>query len=124
MTPAQKKGLARLVAASKNVQPHQRTLYYHGPRGLGYAAWHRMMQKLCTLGFATPYVHNNEYEVTEAGKAQLQRLIAEAESEASRALGNSNEAREAGDIAKADRILERSQHWLDEANDLRGWGGP
>ena len=48
--------------------------------------------------------------------------IVEAESKAAMYLGNANEHREAGRLDKAARDDERSQRWLDKANDLKGQG--
>lgn len=58
------------------------------------------------------------FRSTEGGRA----MVVDAEAEASRALANSNEARERGRAAEAERHLAASQRWLDKANDLRGWG--
>ncbi len=55
--------------------------------------------------------------------ARLQRTsIAHAEAMAARYLGNYNEAVAAGRAKHAEKLLAKSQHWLDVANDLRGWG--
>lgn len=58
-------------------------------------------------------------------KKTLAEQIADAEAKAGTALGNYNEAVETGRRVlgvSAEQWLERSQRWLDRANDLRGWG--
>jgi hypothetical protein len=52
----------------------------------------------------------------------LQEKIVHAEMMAARYLGNYNAAMEAGRAKSAEKLLAKSQHWLDRANDLRGWG--
>lgn len=47
--------------------------------------------------------------------------IVEAEARCARYLGDANEAAEQGKKAKAERLYEKSQYWLDRANKLRGW---
>jgi len=47
--------------------------------------------------------------------------INEAEAKGSQLLADANEAAEAGNKAKAERLYERGQKWLDKANVLRGW---
>jgi outer membrane protein assembly factor BamD (BamD/ComL family) len=46
--------------------------------------------------------------------------IPELEARASSALADANEASERGDKAKADRLYEKAQHWLDRANYEKG----
>lgn len=56
-------------------------------------------------------------------KAQLHSVedrIVHAEAMSARYLGNYNEALAAGRASAAAKL--QSQHWLDVANDLRGWG--
>lgn len=55
-------------------------------------------------------------------KGTLAEQIAQADDFASRALGNFNELDERGlgDTPKAQKLLARSQHWLDRSNKLRG----
>lgn len=48
--------------------------------------------------------------------------ITHAEAMAARYLGNYNEELEAGRTKGAEKMLAKSQHWLDRANTLRGWG--
>ena len=55
-------------------------------------------------------------------KRTLQERITHAEAMAARYLGNYNEALEAGRSKSAEKLLAKAQHWLDVANDLRGWG--
>lgn len=50
----------------------------------------------------------------------LDERIARAEALSSRYLGNYNEELEAGRTAGAEKMLEKSQYWLDVANKLRG----
>ena len=57
-----------------------------------------------------------------AAKRPTADRIAHAEAMAARYLGNYNEAVEAGRPKTAEKMLAKSQHWLDVANDLRGWG--
>jgi hypothetical protein len=52
----------------------------------------------------------------------LAARIAHAEAMSARYLGNYNEAVAAGREQRAKKMLAKSQHWLDVANDLRGWG--
>lgn len=57
-------------------------------------------------------------------KRPLSERIADAEARSSNALGNYNEAVETGRRihgVSAEQWLDRSQRWLDRANDLRGW---
>jgi len=51
----------------------------------------------------------------------LEERIAHAESMSARHLGNYNEAIAAGRTRAAEKLLAKSQHWLDVANRLRGW---
>lgn len=46
-----------------------------------------------------------------------------AQTKASTALGNANAAAERGDTELAERLYQRAQKWLDEANRLSGEGG-
>ena len=62
------------------------------------------------------------FEITEAGREALRKAIIDAESEAARTLANGNDAKEKGKPEIAQRWYDRSQTWLDLANDLRGWG--
>jgi hypothetical protein len=48
--------------------------------------------------------------------------IAPAEAMSARYLGNYNEEMASGREPRAEKMLAKSQHWLDVANDLRGWG--
>ena len=77
------------------------------------------MERLVALGYAREYRHGG-HEITDAGRETLRLGIMNADAEASSALGNSNEAREAGNVKGAERWLARAQVYLDEANDLRG----
>jgi hypothetical protein len=43
------------------------------------------------------------------------------EAKASRWLADANEASEKGQKAKAERLYEKAQYWLDKANIARGW---
>lgn len=54
-------------------------------------------------------------------KRTLHERIVHAEAMSARYLGNYNEALEAGKTARAEKMLAKSQHWLDVANNLRGW---
>jgi hypothetical protein len=55
-------------------------------------------------------------------KKTLHEQIVHAEAEAARHLGNYNEEIERGANKTAEKSLEKSQRWLDKANDLRGQG--
>jgi len=59
-------------------------------------------------------------EVTPAGREALRQGAVAAEARASSALGDSNACREKCRFEAAERHLERSQHYLDLANVLRG----
>ena len=52
----------------------------------------------------------------------VEERIAHAEAMSSRYLGNYNEELEAGRTKGAEKMLAKSQYWLDMANKLRGWG--
>lgn len=54
-------------------------------------------------------------------EANREKII-RAEELGNRHLGNANEAAERGNRAKAEKLYEKSQYWLDRANELRGWG--
>lgn len=47
--------------------------------------------------------------------------IVDAEDRGSRYLGDANEASERGCKAKAEKLYDKGQYWLDRANKLRGW---
>lgn len=53
----------------------------------------------------------------------VEERIAHAEAMSARYLGNYNEELEAGRVKGAEKMLAKSQYWLDMANKLRGWGG-
>jgi hypothetical protein len=55
-------------------------------------------------------------------KSTVEDRIAHAEAMSARHLGNYNEAVSAGRASAAEKMLAKSQHWLDVANKLRGWG--
>lgn len=55
-------------------------------------------------------------------KRTLQERIADADERGSRYLGDANEAAERGNHAKAERLYEKGQYWLDLSNKLRGCG--
>ncbi len=94
------------------------------PKGQARAAWERMMKKLVAHGYAVEGDRYGDwFTITTAGREAARWLIADAEARAAAALGDANEARARGAIAQAERLLARSQRALDEANDLRGWGG-
>lgn len=57
---------------------------------------------------------------TAQGKRPLTDRIAHAEALAARYLGNYNEENEAGRTKGAEKMLAKSQYWLDRANVLRG----
>jgi hypothetical protein len=50
-----------------------------------------------------------------------QDKIADAEARGSKLLADANEAAERGQKAKAERLYDKGQFWLDRANKLRGW---
>lgn len=45
----------------------------------------------------------------------------EYELKASRWLADANEANERGDKARAEKLYDKAQYWLDKANVARGW---
>lgn len=55
-------------------------------------------------------------------KRSLEDRIADADSLASRWLGDGNEAAESGDQVKAEACYEKSQYWLDRYNLLTNRG--
>ena len=57
-----------------------------------------------------------------APKRTVGERLVHAEAMSSRYLGNYNEALEAGRTKAAEKLLTKSQYWLDVANKLRGWG--
>lgn len=52
----------------------------------------------------------------------LQEKILEADLRGNKLLADANEAAEKGNQAKADRLYEKGQYWLDRLNKLQGWG--
>ena len=60
--------------------------------------------------------------MARARQHSLEERIVHAESMSARYLGNYNEAMAAGRANAAEKLLAKSQHWLDVANRLRGWG--
>ena len=58
----------------------------------------------------------------KATKRTTAERIVHAEAMSARYLGNYNEALAAGRTKSAETLLAKSQHWLDIANNLRGWG--
>lgn len=61
-----------------------------------------------------------DLEITPAGREALRAGAVEAEARSSSALGDANACREKCRFDAAERHLERSQHYLDLANVLRG----
>ena len=55
-------------------------------------------------------------------KRTLAERIAHAEAMSARYLGNYNEDVAAGRMKTAEKMLAKSQYWLDVTNNLRGWG--
>ncbi len=55
-----------------------------------------------------------------ATKKSLKERLLEAEMRGSMYLADANEANEKGDIAKAEKLYEKSQYWLDRYNKLAG----
>ena len=59
-------------------------------------------------------------------RAAIKRTVAarivHAEAMSARYLGNYNEELAAGRAKGAEKMLAKSQYWLDMANKLRGWG--
>lgn len=60
--------------------------------------------------------------VAKTPKRTVEDRIAHAEALSSRYLGNYNEAVAVGRVKSAEKLLAKSQYWLDVANKLRGWG--
>ncbi len=65
LTQPQRAALQRAADHPLGVVEHQ------GPRGLAYAVWDRMMQRLAAQALAKRYVHGG-YEITDAGRAALE----------------------------------------------------
>ena len=57
-----------------------------------------------------------------ATKRTVEERITHAEAMSARYLGNYNEELAAGRTKGAEKMLSKSQYWLDVANNLRGWG--
>lgn len=55
-------------------------------------------------------------------KKTLNERIADADAKGAALLADANEAAERGQNAKAERLYERGQYWLDLSNKLRGCG--
>lgn len=94
----------------------------HSPRGgtrLYGSGENAAGRKLADAGFGQATA---AFFVNDAGRAALPVALVHADSEAARYLGNANEAFERGDAAKGGRLMQRSQEWMDAANELRGDG--
>lgn len=111
LTTAQRKWLIRLVHDGRQTGPYRDNFH----------VFDRVMAGLVKLGYAAEYVHGG-HEVTPAGREALRLLGAEHETKASRALANSNEEREAGNLLAAERWDVRAQNHLDVANEIQGRG--
>lgn len=57
---------------------------------------------------------------TVTKQKSLSERIAEADDRGGRLLADANEAAERGNHAKAEKLYERGQYWLDLSNKLRG----
>jgi hypothetical protein len=55
-------------------------------------------------------------------KRTIEERIIEADERGGRFLADANEAAERGNHAKAERLYEKGQYWLDVSNKLRGCG--
>lgn len=110
MTRAQRIWLARLAHSKRELAR---------PYGDNFRIFELIMEKLCALNLARPYVHGG-YEITELGRTVQQENIVHAEAESARGLGNANEA---STPKSKERWLSFAQRWLDEANELRGLRG-
>jgi hypothetical protein len=53
-------------------------------------------------------------------KRTLSERVADADDRGGRYLADANEAAERGDTAKAEKLYEKGQYWLDLSNKLRG----
>lgn len=53
-------------------------------------------------------------------KRTVQERIVDADDRGNRYLADANEAAEKGNKAKAERLYEKGQYWLDLSNQLRG----
>lgn len=58
--------------------------------------------------------------MTKKPKRSLSERIADADDRGGRYLADANEALERGDKAKAEKLYEKVQYWLDLSNKLRG----
>lgn len=74
-------------------------------------------RRVKTMGYALELKRK-----AERRNARLREQIARADELGSRYLGNANEAREVGNIAKAEKLEAKCQYWLDRSNVLRGNG--
>lgn len=115
VTAPMRRGLAELVGARDG---HVDKLW---PKGFAKASWNRMMDRLCALGLARPYLHGG-YQITGAGRDMHHLHVVDAEARSGVALGNANEARERGDDRRTEHWDKIAQKWLDEANELRRCG--
>lgn len=59
---------------------------------------------------------------TKLTEAEINQKVAEADERGGRYLADANEAAERGQTAKAERLYEKVQYWLDRSNKLRGAG--
>lgn len=55
-------------------------------------------------------------------KRTINERIADADARGGRYLADANEAAERGNQAKAEKLYEKGQYWLDLSNKLRGCG--
>ena len=69
-----------------------------------------------------PWSAGRLYNTARTNVRTLEQRIVHAEAMASRYLGNHNAELEAGRTKGAEKMLAKSQYWLDMANKLRGWG--
>ena len=67
----------------------------------------------------TPRQPDKEMKMAKIEKS-LSEKIAEADVRGGRLLADANEASERGNQAKAEKLYERGQYWLDRSNKLRG----
>lgn len=57
--------------------------------------------------------------LTAAGREVAEGALSHAEAESARLLGDADEARGRGDVARAERLYERSSEWRDLADELK-----
>lgn len=102
MTKAQREGLAWLACYDR-----QGRRYSYIGKGWGRTAWEKKMDALVALGFADVRDCPRTYGLTEAGRVELQRMVAAAASSIERAIEDMKQAVRRGDDAAIARAEDR-----------------